>query len=62
MKYFITYKVDARYVAEVDADSLEEAMKKADSEYQDADFGVAECIDGEKIIVEDEKGNYIWEK
>lgn len=62
MKYYVTYKVEARYVAEVEADNLEEAMKKAESEYIDADFGVAEDIDGEKIIVEDENGNYVWEK
>jgi phosphomannomutase len=62
MKYYVTYKVEARYIAEVEADSLEEAMVKAESEYIDADFGVAEDIDGEKIIVEDENGNYVWEK
>lgn len=62
MKYYITYKIDARYIAEVEADNLEEAMEKAESEYMDADFGVAEDIDGEQIIVEDENGNYVWEK
>lgn len=62
MKYYVTYKVEARYIAEVEADSLKEAMEKAESEYIDADFGVAEDIDSEAIIVEDENGNYIWEK
>lgn len=62
MKYYVTYKVEARYIAEVDAESLEEAMEKAESEYIDADFGAAEDIDGEKIIVEDENGNYVWER
>jgi hypothetical protein len=28
MKYYVTYKVEARYIAEVEADNLEEAMKK----------------------------------
>ena len=28
MKYYITYKIEARYVAEVEADNLEQAMKK----------------------------------
>ena len=28
MKYYVTYKIDARYVAEVEADSLEEAKEK----------------------------------
>ena len=62
MKYYVTYKVEARYIAEVEADNLKEAMEKAESEYINADFGVAEDIDGEAIIVEDENGNYIWEK
>lgn len=62
MKYYVTYKIDARYVAVVEADSLEEAMKKAEYEYYDADFGVARDIDGEAIMVEDENGNYIFEK
>lgn len=29
MKYYITYKIEARYIAEVEADNLEEAMKKS---------------------------------
>lgn len=60
-KYWVTYKVEARYIAEVEADDIEEAKKKAESEYIDADFGVAEDIEGEPIIIEDEKGNYVWE-
>ena len=62
MKYYVTYKIEARYIAEVEADSLEEAKSKAESEYIDADFGVAEDIEGEYIIIEDENGNYVWEK
>lgn len=62
MKYYVTYKVEARYIAKVEANNLEEARKKAIGEFFDADFGVAEDIDGEDIIVEDEKGNYIWER
>ena len=62
MKYYITYKLEARYIAEVDADSLEEARRKAEEEYRDADFGAASDIDGEAIIAEDERGNYVWEK
>lgn len=62
MKYYVTYKVEARYIAEVEADSIEEARNKASEEFCDADFGVAEDIDGEDIIVEDEKGNFVWEK
>ena len=62
MKYYVTYRIDARYVAEVEADSLEEAKEKADEEWCDADFGVAQDIDGEPIIVEDQDGNFVWER
>ena len=62
MKYYVTYRIDARYIAEVEADSLEEAKRKADEKCCDADFGAAQDIDGEPIIVEDENGNFVWEK
>ena len=62
MKYYITYKIEARYIAEVEADNLEEAMKKAESEYLDADFGEAGDIDGEMFVGDDEKGIFVFEK
>lgn len=62
MTYYVTYKLGARFIAEVDAGSLEEAKAKAAEKFSDADFGKAEDIDGEPIIVEDERGNYVWEK
>ena len=62
MKYYVTYRIDARYIAEVDADSLEDAMMKSADEWCSADFGVAEDIDGEVVVVEDENGNYIFER
>lgn len=62
MKYYVTYKIDARYTAEVDANSIEEAMDKAKSEYYDADFGVAEDIDAETIMVQNKEGDYLWER
>lgn len=62
MKYYVTYKIDARYVTEVEADSVEEARDKANQEYIDADFGEACDIDGEDIIIEDENGNFVWER
>lgn len=62
MKYYVTYKIDARYITEVEAESLKEAKEKAENNFMDADFGVAKDIDGEAIIVEDENGNYVWER
>lgn len=52
----MTYKIDARYKVEVEADSLEEAKKKADAEIADADFGDAKNIDSEVVTAEDEEG------
>ena len=61
MTYYVTFKIDARYVAEVEANSAEEAHDMAIDKYIDADFGEAHDIDAELIIVEDENGNYVWE-
>ena len=46
----------------VHADTVEEAKQMAQSEWETADFGEARDIDGEPVIVEDEDGNYVWEK
>lgn len=62
MKYYVTYRINARYVAEVTADSVEDARRKAQEDYLNADFGEASDIDGEDIIVEDENGNYLLER
>lgn len=62
MKYYVTYRIEARYIAEVEANDVEEARKRANEEFCEADFGVAEDINGENIIVEDEDGNYVWER
>lgn len=60
--YWITFKVDARFECPIDADSMEEALEKAEGRFADADFGEAVDIDGEAIMAEDEHGNIIWEK
>lgn len=62
MKYYVTYKIEAKYVVEVDANSSEEAREKATSEFFGADFGELNDIDGEDIIVENEDGDYVWER
>lgn len=62
MTYYVTFKIDARYVAEVEANSADEARDIAIDKYIDADFGEVHDIDAEPIIVEDENGNYVWEE
>lgn len=60
-RYYVTYRVDARYLVEVEAENIEEAKRKAESKWYSADFGVAEDIGGEQTIIEDEDGNILWE-
>lgn len=57
MTYYVTYAIDGRYTAEVEADSIEEAKKKAEEKYYDADFGDLECVDAYPVNCEDEDGN-----
>ena len=61
-RFYVTYKINARFVAAVTANDLEEAKKAAEAAYMDADFGEAADIDGEPIVIEDEHGNFVWEK
>ena len=62
MKYYISFAVEGRYTAEVEADSYYNAKKKAEQEFSNVDFGELSDVDGEAIIVENENGNYVWEK
>ena len=62
MMYYVTLKVEGRFVAEVEASSIEEAKQKAVDEFCNADFGSLEDIEGESVIVEDENGNFVWER
>lgn len=38
-KFYVTYKVEGRFVAKVDADSIEEAKKQAEEAFDWASFG-----------------------
>ena len=63
--YFVNYKVEGRWTADVKADSIEEARKAAEEMFEEADFGelsdIGDC-DTEAISIEDENGNFLWEK
>ena len=60
--YYVTFRIDGRYVAKVTSPDLEKAKEDAVFEYYDADFGTLECVESEIIMVEDENGNYLYEK
>lgn len=52
MKYICTMRVWGSFETEVEAENAEEAAKKADKAWQEADFGDATEIDGELIRTE----------
>ena len=60
--YYVIYRVTARFAAEVTALNPEEARNAAEEVFGSADFGAATDIEGEPVIVEDEDGEYVWEK
>lgn len=60
-EYYVTMKVKDRFITKVLAETIKESKELAISEYENADFGKLEDIDGDCIIVEDADGNYVWE-
>lgn len=58
----MTFDVAARFVAQVNANSVEAAINEARLRFCHADFGEADCISGEAIIVEDEHEELVWKR
>ncbi len=52
MRYFVTFDVKAYYTVEVEAEDDREAIRFAEQDFYDADFGEANDIDGEIIKIE----------
>lgn len=61
MKYYVTYQITAQYTAEVEADNLDEALKKANLKQNEEDFGVAEDVQG-KIMYAESDSNDFWHR
>ena len=63
---YVTFAIDARLVVKVPVekdDAIEGILEKAENEYMSADLGeLRDIISGKPVIIEDEDGNYIWEK
>lgn len=59
--YYVTFRVEGRYITKAIAKNAEEAIEKATDEYVEANFGELQDIDGNPAIVEDEDGNFVWE-
>lgn len=60
--YWVTIKVDGRYVTQVMATSVDEAKGLAESRFADVNLDPLEVVESECIIIEDAKGNFVWEK
>lgn len=61
--YFVEFKVAARYIVKIEsANDIKDALDQANKLFGDADFGEAQDIDGEAVVVEDKNGNRLWEK
>lgn len=60
MKYYVTIAVEGRYVAEVEANSIEEAKDLGWDKFMYASLDEMECVDSRPVIVEDEK-DIVWE-
>ena len=60
MTYYVTIKVDARYVATVEANSIEDAIKLGKDEFATANLNECETVEYEPVVVED-KNDIVWE-
>lgn len=60
-EYYVTMKVEGRFIARVLAETIKEAKELAISEYENTDFGKLEDIDGDCVAVEDAHGDFLWE-
>lgn len=60
-EYYVTMKVEGRFIVKVLAETIKEAKELAISEYENADFGKLEDIDGNCVTIEDTHGDFLWE-
>ena len=60
--YWVTIKVVGRYVTQVVATSVDEAKGLPESRFADVNLDPLEVVGSECIIIEDAKGNFVWEK
>ncbi len=60
--FYVTFAVEGRYTVDVDAGSLEEAKADAQTAFEAEWFGDLDFVDSDLIAVEDETGNFVYEK
>ena len=61
MKYYVTFKIDSLYDAEVEASNIEEAKKLDEQKFMGIDLNETDIIHYEPVFVYDEEGNCLWE-
>ena len=60
--YYVTLRVEARYITKVEANDIDEAKQMAMDNWIGADIGDLEDTTGEVVVIENETGDYIYEK
>lgn len=60
--YYVTLRVEARYITKVEANEIDEAKQLAMDNWIGADIGDLEDTTGEVVVIENETGDYIYEK
>lgn len=60
--YYVTLRVEARYITKVEAHDIDEAKQLAMDNWIGADIGDLEDTTGEVVVIENETGDYIYEK
>jgi len=60
--YYVTLRVEARYITKVEANDIDEAKQLAMDNWINADIGDLEDTTGEVVVIENETGDYIYEK
>ena len=60
--YYVTLRVEGRYITKVEANDIDEAKQMAMDNWIVADIGDLEDTTGEVVVIENETGDYIYEK
>jgi len=60
MKYYVKYRIEATYTAEVEADSLKKAKEKANVDFHNANFGNAKNVEAYPVTIKDETGRMYY--
>lgn len=62
VKYEVHYEVSSTYIAEVRAENVEDALQRADLEFQNANFGALTEVEGGPFLVVGDYGEIAWNK